>query len=127
MTREIDVTVESVSGGEEAQKLSRFLTDVCHHALEEEGYSQAIVSVVLTRDEAVRELNKTFRRRDAVTDVLSFPQLDDAARTAHAADPSVPLVLGDVVVSHDAAMRQAHRFGHSFSRELAYLTVHGLL
>ncbi len=81
----------------------------------------AELSVLLTTDEEVRELNRTYRGIDRTTDVLSFPQHE-----GEGADPNDPL-LGDVVISMDAVERQALEYGHSLEREMAFLTVHGVL
>lgn len=81
----------------------------------------AQLSVVLTTDAEVHELNRVYRGVDRTTDVLSFAQ-----REGEDADPSDPL-LGDVVISMDAVERQALDYGHSREREVAFLTVHGIL
>ncbi len=77
--------------------------------------------MVLTDDATVHELNRTYRGVDRPTDVLSFPQ-----REGEGADPQ-DMVLGDIVISVDRVEAQAEEFGHSFDRELAFLSVHGLL
>lgn len=81
----------------------------------------AELSVVLTTDEEVHELNRTYRGIDRTTDVLSFPQHE--GEDSDLTDP----LLGDVVISMDAVDRQALEYGHSRERELAFLTVHGIL
>ena len=85
------------------------------------GLQSAQLSVVLTTDEEVHELNRTYRGVDRTTDVLSFAQ-----REGEDADLNDPL-LGDVVISMDAVQRQATDYGHSVEREVAFLTVHGIL
>ncbi len=80
------------------------------------------LTVVVTSDEAVRDLNRRFRGEDAPTDVLSFPS-----------DP--PLVpeaepypyLGDIVIAYPRASAQAGEAGHSTEAELLLLVVHGTL
>lgn len=81
----------------------------------------AQLSVVLTTDEEVHELNRAYRGVDRTTDVLSFAQ-----REGEDSDLNDPL-LGDVVISMDAVQRQATDYGHSLEREVAFLTVHGIL
>ena len=84
-------------------------------ALWQEGYrGSAEVSVTFTDDEAIKELNRTFREKDASTDVLSFPMDEDDT-------------LGDIVISIEHAIAQAREYGHSLEREIAFLTVHSLL
>jgi probable rRNA maturation factor len=72
------------------------------------------VTVALVPDGRVRALNRRYRRRDAPTDVLSFP----AGEPGH---------LGDVVIAEGVARRQARAEGHSFQTEVRVLALHGLL
>jgi probable rRNA maturation factor len=75
------------------------------------------VSVLLTTDRKIRQLNRDFRGKDKATDVLSFP----AARTAGED------VAGDLAVSVPTALRQACEQGHALAVELKVLLLHGLL
>lgn len=81
-----------------------------------------VVSVLLTGDEAVRELNHRFRNKKSATDVISFP----AAKNDGMTSPHRQLA-GDLAVSIDAAARQAEHFGHSLNAEIKILMLHGLL
>src|SRR5688572_12084575 len=84
------------------------------------------LSITLVTDERIRELNHGHRGLDEVTDVLSFPlQTEDAA--SFVLPPSAPTHLGDVVLALGRAAEQAEEYGHPLERELAYLTVHGVL
>jgi len=83
----------------------------------------AEISVTLTGDERIRELNKTFRNIDAATDVLSFPLIKDLADVPYYGGVS----FGDIVISADKAREQAREYGHSLERELGFLAVHGTL
>lgn len=78
------------------------------------GFKDCEVSLLLTGDEGIRELNKKFRRKDKPTDVLSFPMNDD-------------YLLGDIVVSLERARAQAKDFGVTYEEEVSRLLVHGLL
>ena len=73
------------------------------------------VSVLLTGDEAIRALNRQYRRKDKATDVLSF-----AAQTATG-------IAGDLVISLETALRQAGERGHALEMEIKVLLLHGLL
>lgn len=82
----------------------------------------AEISLLLCDNETIRVLNRDWRGKDAVTDVLSFPLLDG--------DSSLPegeLLLGDIIISLERAGEQAREFGHTLEREFLYLFVHGLL
>lgn len=82
------------------------------------------VSVLFVNDQRIKELNKEYRNKDTVTDVLSFPQYDSIIENG-VNDPFI--YLGDVVISLEQAQRQADEFGHSLEREIVYLTVHSML
>ena len=89
------------------------------------------VSVTIVNNEAIREINKETRDIDRATDVLSFPMLyfdenGDIIDSDFDMDGDI-LVLGDIVISAERAREQAEEFGHSFRREIAFLTVHSML
>lgn len=91
----------------------------------------AEVSVTIVNNEAIREINRETRDIDRPTDVLSFPMLyfdenGDIIDSDYDMDGDV-LVLGDIVISAERAKEQAEEFGHSFRREIAFLTVHSML
>jgi rRNA maturation RNase YbeY len=79
------------------------------------------LSVLFIGDRAMRTLNRTWRNRDASTDVLSFPLRD--GRFPHIQ----PDMLGDLVISVPLAARQANEAGHSLTVEIERLLVHGLV
>ena len=91
----------------------------------------AEVSVTIVDNETIREINKETRDIDRPTDVLSFPMLyfdenGDIVDSDFDMDGDV-IVLGDIVISAERAKEQAEEFGHSFRREIAFLTVHSML
>jgi len=79
------------------------------------------LSILLTNDDHIRELNRAYRQKDSPTDVLSFSQ-DEGEPFAS----PVPM-LGDLVISLETAERQATSLGHSLAAEVRVLLVHGLL
>ena len=90
------------------------------------------VSVLLTDNEGIHELNRDYRGVDRPTDVLSFPanELSPGEFDADLCerDPETGRVfLGDMAISLEKCEAQAEKFGHSFERELMYLTVHSTL
>ncbi|MCI8442393.1 MAG: rRNA maturation RNase YbeY [Provencibacterium sp.] len=98
----------------------------CHAVLEMEGFDKpAEVSVSFIDNEEIRKLNKEFRDKDAVTDVLSFPNSDNGEYDIN--NDTGCYMLGDIVISVAKAMEQAERYGHSLRREISYLTVHSML
>lgn len=104
--------------------LEQLLTRVVAWALEEHDIPEnAEVSLVFVDDDYIAGLNRQYRGVDGPTDVLSFAMLEGPAMPGDEDEP----MLGDVVISLETARRQAAEYGHSFTREVAYLTVHGVL
>jgi len=120
----------SVAGG-----LSKWLQRVAPPAV------RGIVSVALVSDAQVRALNRKFRRKNAVTDVLSFPANGTGriggkggiggtgrmVRKKGRPVQPVPPFLGDIVIARAVALRQARDAGHTLNAELRVLALHGLL
>lgn len=82
------------------------------------------VSVTFVDNEGIHEINRKFRNIDRPTDVLSFPLLGDDDLPD---DKLFSVPLGDIVLSLERAKEQAMEFGHSFEREVAFLTAHSVL
>lgn len=94
--------------------------------LTQQAYEQTVeVSIYVTTAEEVQQLNRDYRAKDAPTDVLSFA--DDGADSPFVLPPDMPRFLGDVAISWPHVVAQAAEYGHSDARELAFLTVHGVL
>ena len=89
------------------------------------------INILLTDDEGIREVNRDMREIDRATDVLSFPMFDlmpGEHPDEMDADPDTGLVpLGDMCISVERARAQAGEYGHSFEREICYLSVHSVL
>lgn len=102
----------------------RLLEKAVQAALKSGQVDRAVsLTVVVTSDAQIRELNRTFRSVDAPTDVLSFGNSGGAARVPGTDDS----YLGDVIVSYARASEQAAALGHSVEEEIALLVVHGVL
>ncbi len=108
-----------------AEKLVRQMTEAAEICVGEEGLDPHFceVSFSFVDEEEIRRLNAAYRDKDAVTDVLSFPQYDDLREL----DNEEEICLGDVVICGRVARRQAEEYGHSYERELLYLFVHSIL
>lgn len=89
------------------------------------------IDVSVTDDAGIHEINRDMRSVDAPTDVLSFPAFDlspGELPDPDDADPGTGLIpLGDMVLSYERVAAQAKEYGHSRSRELAYLVTHSVL
>ena len=78
-------------------------------------------NIILVDNEYIHKLNKEYRNVDRETDVISFALEDDIdIKLDHR-------ILGDIYISVDKAKAQALEYGHSFKREISFLTVHGML
>jgi probable rRNA maturation factor len=86
--------------------------------------SRGEVAIALVSDARMRALNRSYRRKDYATDVLSFPA--DAEHVASRTHPAPP-ALGDLVIATGVARRQARVARHSYQTELRVLALHGLL
>ena len=105
----------------EIKEISELLTFAYGH-LEEEG--DAEVSVSFVTNEEIQNLNRDYRNKDSVTDVISFALEEDDMNIIH---EDAPRTLGDIVISTDRAKEQAEDYGHSYRRELLFLSLHGFL
>jgi len=83
------------------------------------------VTVVVTDEQGIRELNRDFLGRDEVTDVLAFPTQEQVGPFVPA--PEAGNYLGDVIVCYPRAVEQALEQDHSIEEEMALLVVHGAL
>lgn len=116
----------------------KIIRDIVELALDYEGCPyEAEVNVLITDNQAIQEINKEYRNIDNPTDVLSFPMLEyeepsDFEHVEETAEDCFnpetgELLLGDIVVSVDKVEEQAEKYGHSQTRELAFLIAHSML
>ena len=98
----------------------------CTAVLKMEKFEGAAeISVTFVDNEQIKELNTQYRNKPIETDVLSFPMGSDGK---YDTDPNTGAqILGDVVISMEKALEQSELFGHSFQREVGYLTAHSVL
>ena len=99
-----------------------YLKEVINHTLEVMDAKESIFTIIFVTKEEIHELNKQYRGVDRVTDVISF-----ALEDAHDVSLSDIRVLGDIYICIDRMKEQAIEYNHSETRELSFLTVHGLL
>lgn len=113
-------------------EITAMLQAVCDKvmAMEECDFS-AEISITFVDNEEIRKINKEHRGIDKATDVLSFPMLEfDENGIAEGAELDSDgdfVMLGDIVISLERAREQSEEFGHSFMREVAFLTAHSML
>ncbi len=97
---------------------------------------EACIGLTVTDNEEIHRLNLEHRQIDAPTDVLSFPMIEFETpgtfewleEQDDCFDPeSGELILGDIVISADKVLEQAEAYGHSVTREYAFLITHSIL
>ena len=112
---------------DEEKRLESMIIETAKAALELEGAKCDVdLSVVITDNENIREINNEQRKIDKATDVLSFPGYEkDEWEDLKKGDELV--YIGDIVISKEKVEEQAIEYGHSFEREFCYLVAHGML
>ena len=91
-------------------------------ALNYQKITNAVFNIIIVDKDTIQKLNREYRNKDSVTDVISFALEDD--------DTFIKTdlrVLGDIYICLDRAKEQASEYGHSLLRELSFLSIHGLL
>lgn len=81
-----------------------------------------VYNIVIVEEEKIREINREYRNKDSVTDVISFAfeEKDNIVYNNFR-------LIGEIYICAKRAKEQADEYGHTFRREICYLTVHGLL
>ena len=130
---------ENESGTELGLPLEETARMVIEAALDElKCPYEAEVSLLITDNARIQEMNRQFRQIDRATDVLSFPMIQfdqpgdfsflEEEEPEECFNPETgELVLGDIVISAEKVLEQAEEYGHSVKREYAFLIVHSVL
>lgn len=93
---------------------------------EEQINEDAELSITFVDKSEIQEINKMYRDKDKVTDVISFA-LEEDEPDIDMSEFNIPRVLGDIIICTDVAQEQSESYGHSFERELGFLALHGFL
>jgi probable rRNA maturation factor len=118
VTPAIDVTFEA-PGWARISDAERIVRAAIEAALASAGPGYFELGVVLSDDAHIQVLNRTWRGKDAATNVLSFPAADSSQ--------DGPRLLGDVVLALETIEREATEEGKTFQEHLSHLAVHGAL
>ena len=112
---------------DEEKRLENMIIETAKAALELEGAKCDVdLSVVVTDNENIREINNEQRNIDRATDVLSFPGYEKDEWNELKKNEEL-VYIGDIVISKEKVEEQAKEYGHSFEREFCYLVAHGML
>lgn len=96
--------------------------EICKYTCKHLDVINPLFNIIIVDNEKIREINKQYRGKDSITDVISFAfeESDDIKYDNLR-------FLGEIYISYDKCLEQSIEFNHSFERELCYLSVHGLL
>ena len=94
---------------------------VLYKAMEKEKLENTSFNLIIVNNDYIHELNRTYRKIDRETDVITFALEDEDTLVV----PEGERILGDIYISIDRAREQAKEYGHSLLRELSFLAVHG--
>ncbi|GAE26978.1 hypothetical protein JCM9140_3088 [Halalkalibacter wakoensis JCM 9140] len=126
----MNVIVDFTDETESITKLQQDLVEkIILKTLEIEQLSGELeVSVTVVNEQRIQEINKEYRDKDQPTDVISFALNEQGEEEPEFTKlEGMPNILGDIIISSAHIKRQAEEYGHSFERELGFLTVHGVL
>jgi probable rRNA maturation factor len=126
------VPVELSCDLKDVSRYTRILREEAAALIRLLGREDCELSILLTSDRRMKQLNRYYRYLDRATDVLSFAQIEDGQTDAFAAAPGEyrppdAKPLGDVVISLETALRQAREMRETVGRRLRTLLVHGVL
>lgn len=91
------------------------------------------VDITMVNGEAIRELNRETRNIDLPTDILTYPNIDiilpyDKTNYSNDINPETGnVILGEMIIARDVMTYNAEEYGHSVTREFAYLVTHGMM
>lgn len=122
----------------EVENYEDIIKEVVNESLDlEECQFEVELNIILTDNDAIKEINKQYRDKDMPTDVLSFPMIefDDIGKISEISSEmnllfngeTGELILGDIIISLDKLVSQAHSYNHSQERELGFLIAHSML
>ncbi|WP_102274523.1 rRNA maturation RNase YbeY [Cytobacillus massiliigabonensis] len=125
MSLNIDLIDET---NELSEEETAFIEELLNFAAAfEKVEAESEVSITFVSNEKIKEINKEYRNKDSVTDVISFAMEEMGEGEIELIGLDMPRVLGDIVISVSRAREQANEYGHTFTRELGFLAVHGFL
>jgi probable rRNA maturation factor len=102
----------------DVKELDKVIQFACKHM----EVDNPLLNIIIVDNEKIREINREYRNKDAVTDVISF-----AFEEVSDFEYSDIRFLGEIYISYERCVSQAEDYGHTVKREFCYLAVHGLL
>ena len=102
----------------DVEELDNIIKFACKHL----NVENPLLNIVIVDNERIQQINKEYRNKDAVTDVISF-----AFEEVNDVEYDGMRFLGEIYISYERCVSQAEEYNHSIKREFSYLAVHGLL
>lgn len=96
--------------------------NICKYACKKLDVINPLFNIIIIDNERIKELNKNYRNKDSITDVISFA-FEESDNILY----DNMRFLGEIYISYERCKEQALEYGHSVERELCYLSIHGLL
>lgn len=127
MQKLVEIHFEDIKENEEYENDITKTINLCFKEEKLEGLN-LYISITLTTPGKIKSLNKEYRNIDKETDVLSFPMFEKEEIeeiVSNKQERPICETIGDIVISVDQVKKQAEEYGHSFTRELLYMVVHG--
>lgn len=117
---ELSVNIEGYEDEVSYEAVDKYIKEVLER--EYKSDSEIYISILLTDNEEIKNINRDYRGKDSPTDVISFAYHDNDEAVVGIYDS-----LGDIVISLERVEEQRKDYGHSFKREFYYVLTHGLL
>lgn len=121
----LDLIDETNEVSEQGQRL---VESILQFAAKKENIQEGTeLSVTFVDNKRIQEINKEYRHKDSATDVISFALEEMGEEEIEIIGAEMPRMLGDIIISIERTKEQAEEYGHSFDRELGFLSLHGFL
>lgn len=119
---ECDITydIENIEEFLDEGKITEFVSFIAENEYEEYAKNDYYVSLLITTNNVIQEINREYREKDSPTDVISFAYNE----TENIGPVNI---IGDIVISLERVKEQAAEYGHSVEREFYYVLCHGML
>ena len=119
ITIDIEKEIEGFDEFIDLEKIEEYIKKVLEKEYPED--EDLYLSILLTGNEHIQEINKEFRDKDSATDVISFAYHEDRC------DFAPYTTLGDIIISLERVAEQGVEYEHGFVREFYYVLTHGIL
>ncbi len=114
----VEISIDNEKFTFEEEEIEEFVKDIIEN--EYESDKAVYISLMITTNDEIQNINREYRGKNVPTDVISFAY-NETENEGHFD------VLGDIIISYDRVEEQAKEYDHSIKREFFYVLVHGIL